>query len=567
MNIWGPALDGQKRFRAMQLTRRSLVKTGLITGGAAAMAAATLDTRASAAAVLPRSNPFTLGVASGDPWPTGVVIWTRLAVSPLAANGLGGMSSSTQTLVWQVATDSKFAKVVRSGTVAAMSKNAHSVHVDVGGLLPGRVYFYRFRLGRYFSRVGRTRTAPAYDAVGGSLSMSFVSCAHYEYGWFTAYRRLAEDQPDLVLHLGDYMYEYKGSPPGSDTPRQHVGPETVTLANYRQRLAQYHAAPDLQAAHAVAPWLVVFDDHDVDNNWADETPENAASVPGFMTRRAAAFKAYYENMPLRKASIPSGPDMQVYRRRPWGRLANFHMLDTRQYRDVPGCGSGDTFKECPENDDPARSLMGAAQEKWLAEGFAGSRATWDILGQQVFFGRRDATSTPDNTVSMQSWDGYPASRARVTDSWMKAQVRNPIVLTGDVHAHWASEVLADFSDHDSPVVGSEFVCSSITAGGDGYDVPSGQHPWAAYNPNLKFWNNQRGYCKTKITPDSFTVDYRCVPRVSVKGAAAYTRARFVVDDGIRGMRQTYDNPSTAYSAPAPTTERKMIRDTVAAETH
>ncbi len=366
----------------MQLSRRALVKTGLVTGGAAAtaMAAITTDTRPSAAATLPKTNPFKLGVASGDPWQSGVVLWTRLAVSPLAVNGLGGMSTSTYTLAWQVATDTKFTKVVRSGTVAAKYANAHSVHVDVTGLLPGRVYYYRFRLGSYYSRVGRTRTAPAFDTATGSLAMAFVSCSHYEYGYFTAYRRLAEDQPDLVLHLGDYQYEYKGAGPASATSRNHAGPETVTLANYRQRLAQYHTDPDLQAAHAVAPWLVVFDDHEVDNNWADETPENDASVPGFMTRRAAAFKAYYENMPLRRASIPVGPDMKIYRRLPWGKLANFHMLDTRQYRDVPGCESGDIFQDCAENDDPARSLTGAAQEQWLADGFANSRATWDILG-------------------------------------------------------------------------------------------------------------------------------------------------------------------------------------------
>ena len=551
----------------MQLTRRSLMRTGLVTGGAASVAAATVDTRPSAAATLPRSNPFTLGVASGDPWPNGVVLWTRLAVSPLAASGLGGMSSSTYSLAWQVATDSRFRTVVRSGTVAARYANAHSAHVEVTGLLPGRVYYYRFRLGSYYSRVGRTRTAPAYDTATGSLAMSFVSCAHYEYGYFTAYRRLAEDQPDLVLHLGDYQYEYKGRGPASATSRNHAGPETVTLANYRQRLAQYHSDPDLQAAHAVAPWLVVFDDHEVDNNWADETPENPAEAPGFMTRRAAAFKAYYENMPLRRASLPSGPDMQIYRRLQWGRLANFHMLDTRQFRDVPGCDRGDVFQECAENDDPARSLPGHAQEQWLSDGFASSRATWDILGNQCFFGRRDSSSTPDSSVSMQAWDGYPASRARVTDSWLKAQVRNPIVLTGDVHAHWASEVLADFAVPDSPVVGSEFVCSSISFGGNGYDEPTGQHPWAAYNPHLKFWTNLRGYVNARVTPESFAVDYRCVPKVSVKGAAAFTRARFVVDDGVRGMRQVTENPPPVTAEVAPRSNARKIRDTVAAESH
>ena len=337
----------------MHTSRRTLLRTGLVTGGAVALGARQLDTRASAASTPPRTNPFRLGVASGDPLPTSVVLWTRLAVNPLADNGLGGMSSSMQSVQWQMATDAGFANVVRSGTVSAWAKNAHSVHVEVGGLLPGREYFYRFRLGRYLSRVGRTRTAPAFDATPGSLAMSFVSCAAWERGWFTAYRRLAEDQPDLVLHLGDFMYEYRANfaPNGV---RDHRGPETVTLANYRQRHAQYRTDNDLKAALAVAPWLVVFDDHEVDNNWADQTPENAASVPGFMNRRAAAFKAYYENMPLRRSSIPSGPDMRLNRRIQWGRLANLHMLDTRQFRNDQACGDG--WKDCPQpTTRPARS--------------------------------------------------------------------------------------------------------------------------------------------------------------------------------------------------------------------
>ena len=551
----------------MQTSRRTLMRTGLVTGAVTALSAAPLDTRATAAAVLPRTNPFTLGVASGDPLPTNVVLWTRLAVAPLADNGLGGMSSSTYVVQWQLAQDAQFRTGLRSGTIGAYAANAHSVHVEVGGLLPGRVYYYRFRLGGFVSPTGRTRTAPAYDATGGSLAMSFVSCSQLEHGWFTAYRRLAQDQPDLVLHLGDYQYEMRANAyvAPSGNVRDFRGPKTVTLANYRQRYAQYKTDPDLQAAHAVAPWLVVFDDHEVDANWADEIPSNPASVPGFVNRRAAAFKAYYENMPLRRSSIPVGRDIQVYRRLQWGRLANFHMLDTRQYRSDQACDDG--FKDCPAADDPTRSLPGTQQEQWLANGFAASRATWDVIGQQVFFGRRDSTATPDNTVSMDAWDGYPASRARVTNAMVTTQVRNPIVLTGDVHAHWASEVLADFDDPGSPVVASEFVTSSLTSGGDGYDERTGQHPWAAYNPNLKFWTNLRGYVNTRITPTSFTADYRCVPQVSQKGAAAFTRATFVVDDGVRGMRQTFDNPLPTRSSRAPVSDAQKIRDTIESESH
>ena len=215
----------------MQTTRRHLVKAGLLTGAVAALSRPGLDTRATAAAAPPRTNPFKLGVASGDPRPDGVVLWTRLAVSPLAADGKGGMSTSTYALQWQVSRDVRFRTVVRTGTVNATSANAHSVHVEVAGLSPGTVYYYRFKLGSYLSQVGRTRTAPAAGSAVASLAMSFAACAMFEHGWFTAYRRLAEDQPDLVLHLGDYQYEYKpgGYVAPSGKVRDFRGPETVTL--------------------------------------------------------------------------------------------------------------------------------------------------------------------------------------------------------------------------------------------------------------------------------------------------------------------------------------------------
>jgi alkaline phosphatase D len=556
----------------METSRRILLKTGLVTGGAAlaAGAPALLDQRPSAAAPPTAGDPFTLGVASGDPLPDGFVIWTRLAVDPLADDGMGGMPSTSRQVGWQVATDAGFTDVVRAGSARTGPELGHSVHVEVGGLQPGREYFYRFRTGRHLSPAGRSVTAPDPLSMPASLSMAFASCSQFEHGWFTAYGRLAEERPDLVLHLGDYQYEYRADSytvPGGNV-RDHKGPETVTLGGYRQRLAQYRTDPDLQAAHAVAPWLVVFDDHEVDNNWADEVAENAASQPGFMDRRAAAFRAYYENMPLRRTSVPSGPDMQLYRSVQWGQLASFHMLDTRQYRDDQACGDG--YDDCPPAAAPERSLPGAAQEAWLAERFAASTQTWDVLGQQVFLGRRDSTATPDNRVSMDAWDGYPASRDRVVRSWVDAGVRNPVVLTGDVHAHWGSDVLTDWTDGSSPVLGSEFVCSSITSGGDGYDKADGTHPWAAQNPNLRFWTNLRGYVSTTITPTSFTADYRCLPRVSVPGDQAFTRATFVVDDGVRGMRQVADNPLPVARANrslrAPHSDAAIIADTIEAET-
>ena len=509
----------------MALTRRTLLLSTAVTSAATVWPLA--------ATAVPRrgpltSDPFTLGVASGDPSPDGFVLWTRLAPTPLAEDGLGGMPSRDVPVEWEVAHDERFRRVVRRGGAVARTAAAHSVHVEVGHLLPGREYFYRFKAERYVSPVGRSRTAPPPWATPACLNMSFVSCSQYEHGYFTAYRRLAEDEPELILHLGDYQYEYKAGEyviPGGN-PRDHLGPETVTLANYRQRHAQYKADPDLQAAHAVAPWAVVFDDHEVENNWADETP--ARPDPNFLARRAAAFQAYYENMPLRRSSIPRGIDMQLYRRIGWGRLATFHLLDTRQFRNDQACGDG--YKDCADASDPTRSITGAAQEAWLLDGFRRSSARWDVLGQQVFFGQRDNNSGPAVVTSMDAWDGYVASRERITRGWVDADVRNPVVLTGDVHAHWAAEVRARFDDPSSAGVGTELVSSSITSGGDGSETRPETPLVLADNPHIRFFNNRRGYVRTRITPSELRADFQVVPFVSQPNAPVQTRASFVVPD-------------------------------------
>ncbi len=523
-------------------------------------AGALAGTRPSAAAPPLRSDPFTLGVASGDPAPDGFVIWTRLAPDPIAATGLGGMPSSDYQVPWQVATDEAFADVVRAGVAVARPESAHSVHVEVAGLQPGREYYYRFRQGSWVSPAGRSLTTPALGEAVSSLAMAFVSCSNWQAGWFTAYRHLAEERPDLVLHLGDYQYEG----PGSSFSRAHAGGETVSLADYRRRHAQYRTDADLQAAHAAAPWLPVWDDHEVDNNYADEVADRAVEQAGFLARRAAAYQAYYENMPLRRRSVPRGIDLQLYRRVRWGSLATFHMLDTRQYRDDQACGDG--YQNCPDAYAPGRSLPGWEQERWLLDGLRESRATWDVLGQQVFFGRRDNNADPAATVvSMDAWDGYDASRNRIVEGMVASGVRNPVVLTGDVHAHWASEVFRDQDDPDSGVVASEFVTSSITSGGDGYDKPDGQHPWAAWNPNLRFWTNLRGYVSTTITASEMSVDYQCLRYVTQPGSPVFTRTSYVVEDGVRGMHRTADDPLLTARRAAPS-DQQIIEDTLREET-
>ncbi|MEU5566482.1 alkaline phosphatase D family protein [Micromonospora musae] len=504
-----------------RLSRRIFVLGGLTAAGAA------LAPLQGARAAAP--YPFKLGVASGDPAPDSVVLWTRLAPSPLNADGQGGMANADVTVEWQVSTSASFSSLVASGSVAARYADAHSVHVVAGGLAADSDYYYRFRAQGHISPVGRTRTAPAPGTFGRDLVMAFASCAHYESGYYTAYRRMAEDNPGLVLHLGDYIYEG-----GTNTSavRQHVGAEIVSLADYRRRYALYKSDPDLQAAHAAAPWLVVPDDHEVENNYAnmvraDSSP--ALTAAQWTARRTAAYRAYYENMPLRPTSAPAGNSIPLYRRVRWGQLATFHMLDTRQFRDDQACGDG--WKVCSDADLGTRSLTGAAQETWLLDGLAQHYGTWDILGQQVFFARQlDA----NGAANMDAWDGYRASRARIQTGWQQRGVRNPVVLTGDVHNSWANELKADYANPSSATIGTELVCTSITSGGNGSATTT--IPNAATNPHLKFYSNRRGYVRTTISRSQIRADFRSVNTVTEHGAAVSTARSFVILDGRPGLQ-------------------------------
>ncbi|MCK9901428.1 alkaline phosphatase D family protein [Frankia sp. Cpl3] len=470
------------------------------------------------------SYPFTLGVASGEPTADGFVLWTRLAPSPLSADGLGGMSSTPVTVEWQVANDQYFTQLAASGSVSAVAAWAHSVHVEVGGLAPNREYWYRFRASGQISPVGRARTAPA---VGTSpaLTMLFASCSHYEAGYFTAYRRMAEENPDLILHLGDYIYEGGA---GSGV-RSHVpSAEISSLANYRVRHALYKTDVDLQAAHAAAPWVTVWDDHEVENNYANLVRNDASPAGDFTARRAAAYKAYYEHMPLRSAQIPVNQNLALYRRLRWGSLATFHMLDTRQYRNDQACGDG--TKLCPAADDPARTLTGAAQEAWLLDGLGQHLGTWDILGQQVFFAQRLAAA--DGSKSMDAWDGYTANRGRIQQGWQARGNTSTVVLTGDVHQSWAADIMDDYTTQNQ-VIGTELVTTSITSGGDGTSAGTGL---SSLNPHVKFNWNRRGYVRTVTTPTQMAVDFRALNQVTVRGAAVSTARSYVIEAGNPGLQ-------------------------------
>lgn len=515
--------------------RRSVLLGGAAALGATALGSSALGRATTSKGAGRRLGPyFNLGVASGDPTPTGVVLWTRLAPNPTAEDGLGGMpKDKTVPVEWQVATDKGFTNIVDNGTVDAVSDSAHSVHIELNNLDPAAEYFYRFIADGNESPVGQTRTAPAEDAMD-ELLMCFASCANWEHGYFTAYRAMAGDNPDLILHLGDYYYEYgrhHGEPPDGQwiSGRGHPDDEAASLAQYRLRHGLYKTDLDLQAAHGAAPWVVVFDDHEVENNWASKYPEDGGSSEQFLRRRARAFQAYYENMPLRASSKPDGASMQLFRRLNWGGLATFHMLDTRQYRD----------DQCEDDscdpDDPDRTITGTQQEQWLVNGFNSTKARWDILGQQVFFAQRDTEPGDGEKYSTDSWDGYTASRDRIAKAMGESPVRNGVVLTGDVHRHWAAEVKANYSDPDSANVGVELVSTSVTSSGNG-DPDETNQPVLEENPHIKYYKNLRGYVRTKINADSLHAEFRTVAKVNSKNAEVTTDKAFTVSDGDPSLK-------------------------------
>ncbi|OAH12680.1 alkaline phosphatase D family protein [Streptomyces jeddahensis] len=481
-------------------------------------------------------NPFTLGVASGEPLPDGVVLWTRLAPDPFAEDGMGGMPATPVRVHYEVAADERFRRVVRRGSAVATPELAHSVHPEITGLEPDRAYFYRFRVGGEFSPVGRTRTTPAAGSDPRELKFAFASCQAWQDGYFTAYEHMAEEDLDLVVHLGDYLYEYgiKTNKRGVTTdPRFHT--ETVDLARYRLQYGLYKSEEPLQLAHARFPWIMTFDDHEVENNWADEISENNENPETFLLRRAAAFQALYEHAPLRHTQLPQGPDVQMYRRLAYGRLADFTMLDTRQYRDDQPCGNG-MSATCTDRFDPDRTLLGARQRDWVLKGFSHSPARWQILGNQAPMGQTDHDPGPETLVWLDPWDGYVAERNRLLAEADARGVRNLVVITGDRHQNYAVDLKRDFADPESRTVGSEFVGTSLTSGGDGADMTPQGEQFLAANPHMKLFNSQRGYVRVHVDRERWTSDFRVLPYVTRPGAPISTRASVVVEDGVPGVQ-------------------------------
>jgi alkaline phosphatase D len=435
---------------------------------------------------------------------------------------------------WEVASDRLFRTVVQSGTAVARPELGHSVHVEVNGLAPAAEYFYRFRAGGEISQVGRTRTAPAAGGPVDRLRFGVCGCSHFETGYFTGYRRIAEEAFDFVIHTGDYIYEYRADGGRNDgRVRQHNGEEIYTLVDYRNRYALYKSDPDLIAAHRSAPFLVSFDDHEVENNYAGDLDENGTPAEVFVLRRAAAYQAYYEHMPLRAASLPVGSSIRLYRRLQFGDLIDLSVLDTRQWRSDQACGDG--FRTCPAAADPGRTMLGAAQEAWLFDNLPTARARWTVLSQQVYSFARDHKSLdPAARFNMDTWDGYAAARARLYGRLRDTRAPNPVVISGDVHVHFGADLKMDYADPRSETVGVEFTNTSISASGDGAEVSATWDRVKADNPHIKYHSARRGYIACTATPSAMRADFRILDRVTVPDAPVRTGGSLVVEAGRPG---------------------------------
>jgi alkaline phosphatase D len=410
---------------------------------------------------------------------------------------------------------------VARGQALASPELAHTVHVEVRGLRPNREYFYRFRAGGEISPVGRTRTAPAPRDTPTELRFATASCQAWYHGHFTAYEHMATEDLDVLFFLGDYIYEYAINANnlwrlGVPMPAPEHNTETVTLEQYRLRYALFKTDPNLQAIHAHVPWLVTTDDHEVQNNYADEWSETGITPADFLRRRAVAYRAFYEHLPLRAVSLPDGPSMALYQRLGWGRLAEFTMLDNRQYRDIYPAGA--VIDNSPERHNPDRTILGARQERWLYEGIARTRATWNLLSTGVVMAQIDRDTGPGELYSNDMWDGFPANRDRLFAALQRSSA-TPVVLSGDIHRHVAAELKTDWRDPDSATLGVELVGGSIGSDGDGAETDSFGPLWLS------------NYLTGRLTPTELTSEFKTVPYVTRPGAPLTTAARFVTEAG------------------------------------
>ncbi|GAE58493.1 alkaline phosphatase [Xanthomonas arboricola pv. pruni MAFF 301427] len=466
-------------------------------------------------------DPFTLGVAAGDPLADGFVIWTRLAPRPR---------------------DPGMRRIVRQGQTVASPAWGHAVHVEVAGLAADRPYWYCFQALGARSAIGSARTLPAPHQLPDAARLGFVSCSHWELGYFSAYRHLAAEQPDLVFFLGDYIYEYSNhGEAATKIVRPHGSGECLDLAGYRNRYALYRTDPDLQALHAGSACVATWDDHEVQNDYANRWSQDPSiAVDTFLARRAAAYRAFYEHFPLRARSRPHGADMRIYRSLDYGQLARFYVLDGRQYRSEQPCRQANGWRgghvvddSCRERTDPRRSMLGWEQERWLHGAFAQSSARWNVIAQDLLVAPMNQHGR-DGVLGhwTDGWDGYPATRTRMLDAIARTRLRNPVFWGGDIHSYWVTDLKADPANPDSPTLATEFVGTSITS--DGQSNAELQQTMAL-NPHVHYAEGEtRGYVSVTLTPGRMDTRLQGISDRRDRDATVSTLKRFVVEDGKAG---------------------------------
>lgn len=509
----------------MTLSRRGLI-TGATAVALARQAAAQQPLERRSASV----DPFALGVASGEPDAQGAVLWTRL-VGPAGAP----LDAPAVPVRWEIAGDEGFRRPLASGSVTAAPPLGHAVHVEVAGQPVGRPFFYRFHALGATSPVGRAATAPVR---ADRLRIALASCQHWEQGWFSAYRDIIDADIDLILHVGDYVYERSfGTGP---TVRRFDQPEPTDLAGYRGRHALYKSDPDLRRAHQAAPWVVTWDDHEVSNDYAGDANIHEVDPAAFSRRRAAAYQAFFEHMPVRPSRWGRPDAPQLFHRLHWGDLATLHVLDGRQHRsphacDAPGRRGGRPLADCDALGDPERTMLGGLQEAWLADGLAAGGGRWTLLAQQTVFAPMRRVVGGETRWWTDSWDGYPAARARLAEQLARPEVANPVVLSGDVHCWWVNDVPAQAGRNVGPVVAAEFVTSCLAsrvqpASAFGDDVLSA-------NPHIRFNDNERcGYIRLDLDRRRLSADLRAMGDVTDPAARTGSLAGFFVEEGRRGVQ-------------------------------
>lgn len=478
------------------------------------------------------AHPFSLGIASGDPTHDSVILWTRVAADPFAPP-----SDRPVTVGWTVARDAELRDVVGSGVVVALPEHAHCVHVDVRGLAPDQHYYYRFEAFGRPSPLGRTRTLPEPGTPLDQFSIALTSCQEYSVGYFTAYRDLLEQQPNLVLHNGDYIYE---SPAGTVRPYPISG-EAVSLADYRALYAQYRQDADLRTAHAMFPWIVIWDDHEVSNDWGPEhflpSPYNEPMpVEAHRQRVRVARKAFLEHMPLRASlSLYKGNEPVFYRKDVIGDLLELSRLDVRSYRDTPVCSNGLAleFRECPEIFDPGRSMLGREQEQWLIDNYASSGCVWNCLAQTTVFAPFDRMAGPEKRFETDSWDNYAANRNRIIDHIRNNEVSNAVSLGGNIHAFYAGSVTDAFTTNTCrDAVMTEIVTTSISAGGGDETRFNDVLGRLDENPCIQFFDNRyRGYTLLRFSRENIVADFRVVDQIETFDGTFATLASMLVETG------------------------------------